>query len=180
MARESAAQEALEADVWDFVQKGAAYYRQKWLQAPAQFGERCNWSFFAFDLYWLLYRKLYVEAAVFFAAYITLVAGISIWMLEGQTTFFHTIQYIFFTPGLLTREIGVPQRFALAAYGNRLYYKKFMRIRQRADEQKLTGEARRSYLRRRGGVSVASVAVAVAIYLGLAVYSVTVLSGYWQ
>lgn len=130
-------------DLTLFIRKNVDIYLDLYDENFRESGSRwfiCSWHWPAFfvPLLWLLYRKLYLWAAVFlFASYLT-IFSLSLVVSEGVAT----------TIG----QLVIPA--ILAIFAKRIYINHALQRIRKADERNLTLTERDAYLERAGGVSI--------------------------
>lgn len=127
-----------------FIGDNAPFYLEKW---KLHFDTTCkgwNWAAAFFGIEWMAYRKMYLEAVLFFAV-----------------VFFVSIVGALFLPVVFGDLFGYGFRILLGAFGNTLYRKKALRtLRRTAIEN---DSERLKVLSQRGGVSTISVVVVILL-----------------
>ncbi len=150
----------LRLDVEAFVGKRAAYYWRNWKDALLGEGEGraigVHIPAFFLSFGWLIYRKMYKECAILFAA--TTAVGIAITLAIGESH-------------ILERGVGLLLSLLFAGNANRLYLRKARRIIADARVLHVNPRVRREYLARRGGTSVLALFFVFLGVLGLGFFA---------
>lgn len=124
-----------------FLQKNIAFYKYKWSKHENKQLRGWNWAAFFFPIEWLVYRKMYAEAAsILFVSVV--------------------IQYLTHIPFRLLDLV-------IALVGNALYYKKYMRMLKKTND--MTHDSGIEYLNQKGGVSAISLAICIVMELVIGV-----------
>jgi len=110
-----------QAELRAFVGRAARYYLVKWRTLRDGGGQTAdfNWAAFLFPVYWLLFRKMYAEAAVFLALCFGLSITASVLLVESSGY----AQAVALMAYLLSNASAL----ALGAVANSLYYRKARR-----------------------------------------------------
>ena len=132
-----------EGRVAAFVGNNQPYYVTKWKMMKGT-GSKVSWNWCGFLLstYWLMYRKLYVVAAIKF------VADIILSML-----------------GTLGTVVSLALWVCMGLFGNYLYFQHMEKCLREAD---LLNEGERAvYLPKKGGTTIVPVVILLVLYVGL-------------
>lgn len=125
-----------------FVGSNTSFYLEKWKEHSETTLKGWNWAAMFFGIEWMVYRKMYLEAMLFFLISIG-IGGVAALFLRDLT-------------GNLW---GHCFRILIGVFGNTLYRNKALRILQRINTQ--NDSERLNILSQRGGVSPISVVVLI-------------------
>lgn len=123
-----------------FIGNNASFYLEKWKSHYDTALKGWNWAAMFFGIEWMVYRKMYWEALVFF-----------------MSGFCLSIVFSLLLPGIGGDLFGHAFRILIGVFGNALYRKKAMRVLHKLD--RLDDSRRLAELSRRGGGSPISVIV---------------------
>jgi hypothetical protein len=128
-------------------QSSENYYMANWSSgAPKQLFTGFNWAAFFFGATWLLYRRLWKGAAVYFLAVILLGATLS-----GSSFILFVLVF----------------RLALGSGANSYYFREVKRILAAVRKESLAPAQHLERLKARGGTSATAVVIAISAYVML-------------
>lgn len=131
-----------------FVGKNCAYYYDKWGNNTGRVYRGWNWAAMFFNIEWMIYRKMYIEALLTFVA--MLITGVC----------FKTLFAVF---GIVVNAGVVVHIFRLAMgfFGNALYEKKALRVLRKTIDMDDSGRA--CFLSEKGGVEISVLVIWIVI-----------------
>ncbi|MEO7298559.1 MAG: DUF2628 domain-containing protein [Verrucomicrobiota bacterium] len=131
-----------EEEITAFVGQNADHYFSRWTPLiQGQNWTSFNWAAFFLTGVWLLYRKMYKPALIFFG--IIILESILEWSVFGDET-----------PRGLERLVGLTAAIVCGAYGNRWYLAHATKVIVQVRAQDLPGNAFMDAISKRGGTSV--------------------------
>jgi hypothetical protein len=148
-----------EAELRAFVGRNADYYleRWSWLTGPKRSGAGLNVAALLLGWFWLLYRKLYLAAALIF------VTG-----------------YLLFAVGMPLSVLCVALGMSLGNSANSLYLDRARKVIARARAQCRPGEDHLAIIARRGGTSLlGAISLSAALSRAIAIAQVVLVQAGW-
>lgn len=135
-----------------FIGKNASFYLDKWNSHSDSSLKGWNWAAMFFSIEWMVYRKMYAEAILYFFIISTLA------VLLGLLLSVFSINL----NGTILRDTF---RIIMGIWGNAIYRKKALRVLRK---NVVLNDADRLFaLKNKGGVSVASVIICSVIEIGI-------------
>lgn len=138
-----------------FIGKNSDYYLDKWKAHSETSLKGWNWAAFFFGINWMNYRKMYIEALLYYiitaiaaAVIYTMLVLLGIWIDSNIT---QTLLTVIFT--------GV--------FGNKLHRNKALRVLRKSLSS--SESERMSALEAKGGVSVAGAIIGVLLRIAISV-----------
>ena len=135
-------------EVVSFVQKNADYYLSKWKRLH-ETGSKLswNWAGFLFTVAWLFYRKMYLYGL-----------GFAIWgAIQSAIVTLLTLQESNPTASavasLVSLFLSLAMQFIIGAFGNYMYYRKFVNTYRELKYNVSDEEALLETLKQKGGTS---------------------------
>ena len=137
-----------------FIGDNSSFYLEKWGSRPDSAFKGWNWAAMFFSIEWMAYRKMYLEAILYFSVIALISIGLG---------------FVFdvFRMGFDGKIIGDIFRVLTGVFGNALYRKKALRAFQKTKYMDTT--ERINSLRTMGGVSVIAVVVCIILEIAIAV-----------
>jgi hypothetical protein len=152
---------ALDADMALFVGKNADYYARKWGKRNRQGKPAAyTWNAAAFLIspVWLVYRKMYRQAAFYLVAAMAIVAACL--LLDDSTG------------EILSRAASYALTITLGLYGNAMYHDHARKTIDKLRSQGLSGATLGEELQRRGGTNPVAAWILVVVMTAVIVLSV--------
>ena len=138
-----------------FIGDNSSFYLDKWQTHSGSKLKGWNWVSFFFGIQWMIYRKMYAEAIVYFL--FTVVVSIFISM---------TLKLNFDeTYGTILRTI---LQIPVAVFGNALYRNKALRILRKTIH--LSEPERLAVLQTKGGVSIVATVISALLQIAIGVF----------
>jgi len=137
-----------------YIGQNILFYLDKWKTHSESSLKGWNWAAFFFGIQWMTYRKMYIEALLYYL--LTVVIGIIISLILGL--------FGIRVDGNLLRSI---LQLFVGIFGNAIYRKKALRVLRKSGYLDETG--RLSVLQTKGGVSVVGVIVGLLLQVAVAV-----------
>jgi len=144
-----------------YIGQNSPFYLDKWKTHSESRFKGWNWAAFFFGIQWMTYRRMYIEALLYYL--LTVVVGIIIGLILGV--------FGIRIDGSLLRSI---LQLFVGIFGNAIYRNKALRVLRKSGYLDETG--RLLVMQTKGGVSVVGVIVgvllqvAIAVLLGFLVY----------
>lgn len=129
------------------------YYVQKWeaIEKGSVIGESFNGAAFLFNIFWLLYRKLYWQALLVVLAFVVVAIFV-----EASTS----------VGVLLAKYGGLIVMVILGTWGNYLYLKKYQKTVRNSELLSSGPEEQMEYLRAKGGTANLLVILLIVVVCG--------------
>lgn len=149
-----------EEEATAFVGKNTDFYLTKWESHPTSTLKGWNWAASLFRVEWMVYRKMYWEAAV--------VWGISIIIM-----FLVDLLFTLIGLSILGELSVVVVQISLGIFANALYQKKLLRVLKKTEY--MNEHSKMEYLAKKGGTSVLAIVVLgvleILFYYGLLMFA---------
>ena len=132
-------------DLDAFVGSNAAYYRDRWMTHLQTSRKGWNWAAFFCFYYWMIYRRMYLEAIAVWVT--TIVVRIFVGSFSVLISLAGPVALFLFSVIVFLAELA-----AIGWIGNILYYKKYLRVYDRT--YWMQPDERYKVLRQKGGTSM--------------------------
>jgi hypothetical protein len=139
-----------------FIGKNSYFYLDKWKTHSDSKLKGWNWAAAFFSIEWMAYRKMYVEALLYFLIVVTVSVTIGM-----------TFDVLRVNVGFDSNLVGQTFRILAGIFGNAIYRKKALRVLRKTINK---SEAEKlACLQAKGGVSIAGVVVCLVIQVAVGV-----------
>jgi len=142
-----------------FIGKNSSFYLEKWGSRPDSAFKGWNWAAMFFSIEWMAYRKMYLEAFLYFLAIVLISIGLG-FMFDALRI------------GYDGKILGDIFRLMTGFIGNALYRKKALRAFSKT--KNMSAPDRLSSLRSMGGVSVVAVVVCIILEIAIVVLPILI------
>ncbi|MDR2546787.1 MAG: DUF2628 domain-containing protein [Lachnospiraceae bacterium] len=142
-----------------FIGKNSSFYLEKWGSRPDSAFKGWNWAAMLFSIEWMAYRKMYLEAFLYFII-ITLISMSFGFLFDALRI------------GYDGKMLGDIFRLMIGFIGNALYRKKAERTFTKT--KSMSAPDRLSSLRSMGGVSVVAVVVCIILEIAIVVLPIII------
>jgi len=139
-----------------FIGKNSSFYLEKWKAHSNSTLKGWNWAAMSFGIEWMVYRKMYAEAILFFVVVSSISFGVAAIFIFGIGI-----------PITSRRVIGNVFRITIGVLGNYLYRKKAIRVLKMVVQE--NDSERIHFLNQKGGVSIISVVFCIIIEVAYAI-----------